>query len=144
MSSPGVKNRCHLSERGRDAQDVPVASAPPLWRVLRAALEEQHLSVRAFARMLADADPSQTFESWNRSLRRYLAKDAVAAPVPNQDTAELMARLLGKPPGYFVRPRQRVELRQERDELRREIQRLRARLREHGIDPEGPAGSDRE
>lgn len=138
MSRPRGQKLCAtFSNIGSYAQDVPVASAPPLWQALRAALKERGVSVRAFARMLNEEDPRQTFESWKRTIGRYLDEDAVSPTVPSLETARLMARLLGYPEDSFVRPQRRVELRQERDELRQENQRLRDLLRERGIDPEG-------
>lgn len=104
------------------------SSIEPLWRVLRADLEDAGFSVRGFARLCYETDGRMTWDSWKRTITRALDDDAAKAYAPSRDTAELWARLLRKPADRYVRPQARDTVRAERDRLRDEVAVLRAEL----------------
>ena len=88
------------------------------------------MSVRRLAKLLSEHDGSQTWDSWKRTLNRYLDDDAEKPTVPSPETARLLSEILGEPADYFVRPQARTT---ERDrllarivELEEEVRRLRA------------------
>lgn len=107
----------------------PVATKDePLWQTLRAALTERGYSVRAFAKACAQASPTASWDSWKRTINRALDDDAERPYTPSRETAELWAKLLKKPKTYFVRQQPRVSLREENEQLKDELARLRREL----------------
>lgn len=111
---------------------VPVADAgEPLWLALRAALDERGYSVRGFAKLCSEESPNASWDSWKRTVNRALDPDAAKPYTPSRETAELWARLLRKPKGYFVRQQERVTIREERDQLRERVRELERELARH-------------
>lgn len=108
----------------------PVGGVPtePLRHVLRQALDEIGISVYEAARRLNALNGSRTRDSWERSLRRYLAEKN--PQIPNRTTARLLSEVFGKPADYFVRPQRRESIQEERDRLVEERDDLLRRLEE--------------
>lgn len=68
-------------------------------------------------------------ESWRGTLKRYLTSNEERRQQPDEETARLLAELLGKPADYFVTPpRGAVALREQNARLRAENEDLRRRL----------------
>lgn len=100
-----------------------MASPEPLWRVLRDSMARQTpaMSVRRLAKLLHSCSDSQSEDSWRRTLYKYLDQDAEDPVVPSQETARLLAQLLGEADDFFVRPQVRETLREENQRLREEL-----------------------
>jgi len=103
--------------------------------VLASLLVEHGLSKRGFARMLHEADPRQSWDSWLTSVKRYTRDDD--ATTPTEETVALMEKVLGVPAGTLVR----LTPQERRDErirlLEAENQRLRAELEKRMRDEPG-------
>jgi transcriptional regulator with XRE-family HTH domain len=97
-------------------------AAEPLGATLRHWMTLRGMSIRRLARELHRLEPTVKFDSWHRSLRRYLDPDAPTQPTRN--TARLIAQALDAPPDTFVRPRENVYQRQKREiaELRKRLE----------------------
>lgn len=115
-----------LTSAALGVQNVPVAAdadPQPLWQVLRADLDERGYSVRGFAKMCHEANPSATWDSWKRTLNRTLDADRDPPYTVSLETAELWSRLLKKPKSRYVRPQARKTARERA--LEQEVERLR-------------------
>jgi transcriptional regulator with XRE-family HTH domain len=80
------------------------------------------ISIRGLARELHRLEPAVKFDSWHRSVRRYLDPDSPTQPTA--DTARLIAQALDAPQDAFIRPRESVYQRQKREiaELRKRLE----------------------
>lgn len=102
----------------------------PLGEKLRRALIEAGLSIRQFARLLAEQNGTSA-EHERRKLSRYLAGENA----PSHETAALMATALGKPADYFATALpERVELGARLRDLGEIIGELRLTIEEKGGD----------
>lgn len=107
-------------------------------KLLEEALEEAGLSVRGFAKIWAaevarprGAEPSsREIESRRRQLRKWISGDT---PRISNESAEELARRLGKPADYFkTPPKPRARRREELAELRDQVADIQTRLDQLG------------
>lgn len=119
----------------------PVSHAPtdaPPGRDLRAtlidAMKDAGFSGRSLARELQSRKPraggaEKGAESWRNSLARYTTETESRRQLPDAETAALLAEVLVKPPGYFVRQQERKTARERA--LEEEVERLRQEIEEY-------------
>jgi len=114
----------------------PDSDEPPhLSKILVGLLAVRGLSKRHFAKLLHEADPRQSWDSWLTSVKRYTRDEE--AMMPTEETARLMEDVLDVPEGTLVRQTRREQLEEQVQRLQAENQRLRAALEKRMRDEPG-------